>query len=104
MTKALTIFILFISIAFNVVCTLWIKSQHNNEAQYTLGTMPRLPFEVEYNEYGKTVKVLPGCDKNQKTIVLKFDATEKNIGDTVYAAVDKAFDKPGITEIRICRN
>lgn len=69
----------------------------------SIDDLPQVPFEVYYGEYDKTVHVVAGCDKLKGSVRLTFKSTDDKISGIVYAAVNKAFDQPGITKIQICR-
>lgn len=67
--------------------------------------MPQVPFEVYDVAYDKTVYVVSSCDKKRKdsiTITLKDDAN--GVERIVRVVMDKAFDRPGITRVQICRS
>jgi hypothetical protein len=66
-------------------------------------SIPQIPFQVYHPEYKKTVFVVAGCKKDNNSIVLEFDYEDKKIGKLVLRTVDKAFDKPGVTKVRVCR-
>ena len=65
--------------------------------------MPQIPFEVYYPSYDKTVNVISGCKDDPKSNVLYFKEDDGEIKEIVFDAVNKAFDEPGIVNIKICR-
>ena len=69
----------------------------------SVSDLPQIPFEVYYADYDKTVHVVAGCDKVKGSVRLTFKSTDDRISSIVYAAVNKAFDQPGVTKIQICR-
>lgn len=68
-----------------------------------LGSMPTIPFEVEYQAYGRTIEVVGSCEKRTDAITLKFKSTDRDISKAVFAAVNKSFDLVGVKRVQICR-
>ena len=66
-------------------------------------SIPQIPFQVYYPEYKKTVSVVASCKKDNNSIVLDFDHEDKKIDKLVLYTVNKAFDSPGITKVKVCR-
>jgi len=66
--------------------------------------MPQIPFEVYDYQYGKTVKVVGSCDIGRPdSLTLYFSPSDSNIQKKVYKAVNKVFNKPGVTRVQVCR-
>jgi hypothetical protein len=66
-------------------------------------SIPRIPFQVYDPEYRKTIFVVASCKKDNNSTILEFDHKDKKIDKLVLRTVNKAFDKPGITKVKICR-
>lgn len=66
--------------------------------------IPPIPFEVYYQEYDKTVRVVSSCLKDTwQSETYKLDSKEKLTIEFIKSAVNKAFDTPGVTRVQICR-
>lgn len=63
----------------------------------------QIPFEVYYADYNKTVHVVASCDAAPNARILTFPHNDADIKARVMDAVNKAFDQPGITHIKVCR-
>lgn len=65
--------------------------------------MPQIPFEVYDKDYNKTIHVMAGCKLDIGSLVLYFSPIDEKIATKVMTEVNKAFDKPGLTKILVCR-
>ena len=74
-----------------------------NEVNYTSTDLPQIPFEVENGQLQKTILVAGGCERRTDSVTVKFNQSDANIAKTVFTAVDKAFNKPGIRRVQVCR-
>lgn len=66
--------------------------------------IPNIPFTVYYEDYKKTVHVVGSCEADtwqSETYVLR--ENEKLTVDFIKSIVNKAFDTPGVTKVKICR-
>ena len=65
--------------------------------------LPQIPFEVYDASLRKTVHVLASCNNDANSFVLTFDSETLIVSKDIMPKVNKAFDSPGITKIKICR-
>lgn len=66
--------------------------------------MPQIPFEVFDASLQKTIYVVASCDKARKdSITISLGSDAQGIETIVKVVMLKAFERPGITRVQICR-